>query len=891
MVLLLLGQLAIAESLPGLTLDFATNDKGEWVLPEDLAEPLATAGAKPGWRLSSVDGLVFDDPLQVRKEVARGPSREVRLHFQLPSGGETILVTYRVSLVQAEYVETLPWPTDFSGLEAGWVTDDSGFPGLRDEEGAVYAADPEQGKLNAGGSGDQALVLSEVFWALSTSTWAVIETDSVMWGTAEQAKKTLDGAARVSRWKGEIGDHMLVPGDAGIDVFSVQFPRGTPLLPSCNPRVPETCLASGRQIVEQLSDRPGAKEEAAHQLGIACSQGVYGACYESVALTQESLAPHARACVDDRDLGACNRVAKARLEMEDEPSEELVGLLEYACNMEGSGTLGQRLRRLQDVGAGCMMLAGVYDTRKRAGQALLALDQACVLGRAEACERAAERRHQAFAARTVRECENEELAIAPSCVELGRLLQDAPIATATVDEFGAFLRGCSLGSAEGCLALGDYVDRWGIDNERVVTAETELGASCGDGELRACLGAGHLLVRHDPRSTAYGEALSLFDKACEGGLAPACIAGARQRRIKAAKQISAPEQEEMWDSACTLHDPEGCAGLGERNVRSKDTWSDAFTAWSQACELGSAHSCSQLGDLVDRNHDPAWEGEQARDVYLSRGCDNGDPEGCYWLAADQLEPREPPEESTYLLLEQSCDGDYGDGCAALADVHLDRKTSFDDEIAARHLDSACANGHYDSCRILGTMYLRGKGVERDRRRANELLERFRVNARRKHVRLGLSIGMVNVAGGELELVAPIPVGPAISVVGQYTYLPSMGAVLVLLEGDTAPVTPPNLEVLGASARIYPNTQARGPYGSVGVNQVTARGGSVRRDRTRFGWSARVGMRNDNKGIYTGMEIGLGQYGLVKLEDFDEDETGVIPLIVPTFAFSFGAAVL
>jgi len=891
MLFLLLSQLAAAESLPGLTLDFTTNEAGEWVLPEDLPEPLASAGAKAGWRLSSVDGLVFEDPLTIRREVAKGPAREVRLHFDT-GGAETILVTWRVPLVQAEFVETLAWPTDFSGVEAGWVRDASGFPGLLDEGSAVYPIDPQAGTLTSGGSGDLELLLSEVFWTLSSSTWSVFTDEAVTWGTAEQARETLDGAARVSRWKDEIGDHLLVPSDAGIDVYAVHFPRGTPTLPSCNANVPETCLTSGRQIIAQLSDRPGALDEANLQLGIACSQGVYGACFETVALAEEALAPHARACIDDRDLPACNRVAESRLELQSEdPTDELVGMLEYACNLEGSGSLGQRLRRLEDVGAGCMMLSGVYDTLDVAGQALLALDQACVLGRAEACEQAAERRHAAFAARTVRECESEDLAIAPSCVELGRLLQEAPIETATLDEFGAFLRGCSLGSAEGCLSLGDYVDRWGIDNERVVKAENELGASCADSELRACLGAGHLLVRHDPRSAAYGEALELFDKACEGGLAPGCIAGARQRRIKAAKSVEAPDQATMWGSACTLHDPDGCAGLGERHVRSKETWPNAFDAWSQACMLGEAHSCSELGQLVVRSHEPAWTDEQPRDVYLARGCDNGDPEGCFWLADDQMEPREQPSEATYLLLEKSCKGDYGDGCASLADVHLDRKTSFDDEIAARHLDSACANGHYDSCRILGTMYLRGKGVERDRRRANELLERFRVNARRKHIRAGVSLGMVNVAGAELELVAPIPVGPAVSIVGQYTYLPKMGSVLVLLEGDSAPKTPPDLTVLGASARIYPNTQARGPYGSVGVNDITASGGSVKRERNRFGWSARVGMRTDTKGLYTGMEIGLGQYGLVRLKDFDEDENGIIPLVVPTFAFSIGLAFL
>ena len=64
--------------------------------------------------------------------------------------------------------------------------------------------------------------------------------------------------------------------------------------------------------------------------------------------------------------------------------------------------------------------------------------------------------------------------------------------------------------------------------------------------------------------------------------------------------------------------------------------------------------------------------------------------------------------------------------------------SFDDEIAAGHLDRACANAEFESCKALGQMYLRGKGVEKDRLKAKEYQqktkERFfmdRITTRRK----------------------------------------------------------------------------------------------------------------------------------------------------------------
>jgi len=66
----------------------------------------------------------------------------------------------------------------------------------------------------------------------------------------------------------------------------------------------------------------------------------------------------------------------------------------------------------------------------------------------------------------------------------------------------------------------------------------------------------------------------------------------------------------------------------------------------------------------------------------SRGCENGDPEGCFELAGLSMPRKGEPAEPTYVLLERSCEGDFGPGCASLGRVHLQRKTSFDDEIAA-----------------------------------------------------------------------------------------------------------------------------------------------------------------------------------------------------------------
>ena len=759
---------AFAVTLPGVPdLPLAPTEDGGLSLADPLPEALAEAGVEAGWALVAVDDLVIDDVSLVEAAVARGPARDVRYRFQLPDRSETVLVARRKRLVVADRSARVPWPAGFVQPSRGLVGVD-GVLGVTDADNTAWRLDAATGTLVPGIEAEGEASLSPLFWELSAAPWAIVR-EGASWGDRAWAQAAFAKAGRLPQFGDDVGEHLVVADGDGLEVFALTFPSGTPSLPTCSPNVPETCLASARQILGHLGDREGAESEALRQLDLACEAGVYRACFEADAVEHAELAKDAALCVDGPDATSCVAVARERaalFEDEGNPTARFLGELDFACEAEATGTLGQRLRRLEEVGMGCALLADAYDEAKQSDLALLALDRACVLGRAEACEGAEERRAAAFAARTVRECEDEELPIAPSCVELGRLQQESEVASAQLDAFGAFLRACTLGATDGCIALGDYVDRWGIDNERVRGAESELKTSCDDGELRACMGAGHLLVRHEPRSEAYGEALSLFDRACAGRIADACVAGAEQRRIGMAKKVEAPEQLTMWDSACQLNDPEGCKGLGDRQVRDRPLLAAAFGSYTRACDLGSATSCSALGPLVERRHDPAFEGEQPADVYLRRGCDNGDPEGCYWLAEDQLPSREEPSEEAYLLLEKSCEGQYGDGCAALGQVHLDRRTSFDDEIAARHLQTACDNGTYDSCKTLGQMYVRGKGVERDRQKANELLERFRLNADRKHVKFGIAAGLPLGVGGELEIVAPIPVGPAISVFGQ-----------------------------------------------------------------------------------------------------------------------------
>jgi hypothetical protein len=124
-----------------------------------------------------------------------------------------------------------------------------------------------------------------------------------------------------------------------------------------------------------------------------------------------------------------------------------------------------------------------------------------------------------------------------------------------------------------------------------------------------------------------------------------------------------------------------------------------------------------------------------------------------------------------------------------------------------------------------------------------------------------------------------------------SFIPGIGGLMVQLKGDTAPDVQPDLRYLDAGLRLYPNNKARGLYGMVGVHELQASGGELNKPLARTGVSARLGMYSEDKLFYSRLEMGIGQYGMINLRDFDDDETGRFPLVQATLSFSFGLAVL
>lgn len=755
--------------------------------------------------------------------------------------------------VELVHRETLAWPEAFDGERPFWQTNRYGQVVLVDRDDEVFAVD-QAGRALRPITTDDALTAYRFpmkYLKRWSDDWQVVR-DGRSLPLAEGPDFT--GAALVTRWGDDRRDALLRIERAGIEVWTVQPPAGVRDFPSCFASVPESCLASGVLLLKEYAGDPTAKRVARAQIGRACKDGVVRACFLEVALKEGRNAPAARSCLDG-EAEACATVGGAtyaEAKMKGESSAAGEKMLEYACN--------------EGVAGACSEAAQLFDERDLPHNALLMLDRACVSGDRDACGQVEDRRDRAFATGIARACLKDE-PDAVGCITLAQFLEERPLDDLGIDAFGAWSRACRAGEDQACRSMGPYVDRWGLDHERVKAATDDLLTACDAGTTQACVGAAHLLVRLDPRDPQYARARTLYADACQAGSVEGCLSGASQSWAGTARKLEAPDAEALYRIACDAGSPAGCAGLGRVLAPDRKRTEEAVTALQKGCELESASACTQLGLL-------AQAGRHRMDVdpaaVFERGCDQGEPEACYQLGAslagEQVAPTDSP---AYAAFETACDSGQMAACEAVGQAHLARGTHYEAGIAAPHLDRACDAGRTDACAALGSMYKAGNGVERDRKKGRELLVKAGELQPVKHVRLGARVGFLNLLGVDTEVVLPIPVGPAISVGGDFSYLPGTDDLSMMYVGPTV--------------RVYPSHSARGLYAAAGWHQF--RIDAKDEVTTNAGFNGRVGVRVQKGATFGGVEIGLASVDAPRVQEIIRP----IPLVVPVFGVSGGVA--
>lgn len=139
----------------------------------------------------------------------------------------------------------------------------------------------------------------------------------------------------------------------------------------------------------------------------------------------------------------------------------------------------------------------------------------------------------------------------------------------------------------------------------------------------------------------------------------------------------------------------------------------ALVAYQYGCLLDHAPSCAGLAELLGSS------GTSDRlSSALERACDGGEMGACVDLA--EVVGGSRAEE----LYRKACDADEGRGCHALAQlVRQNWKLDIQLQAAIRLEEKACELGTIEGCVAAGQAYLFGSGVEQDRERGLELLDR------------------------------------------------------------------------------------------------------------------------------------------------------------------------
>ena len=168
----------------------------------------------------------------------------------------------------------------------------------------------------------------------------------------------------------------------------------------------------------------------------------------------------------------------------------------------------------------------------------------------------------------------------------------------------------------------------------------------------------------------------------------------------------------FYNKSCDANDSKGCNNLAylylegkgvKRNIKIAKKFSN------KACSLGNNIACLNLGKLYYSN-----KGGLGRDLnkslsFFEIACKNGNMEGCYNVGAiygyDRPLSKEENIKRSFIFLDKACKGKYGKACLAIKPI----------------CEALCNKGDASACFELGSIYSRGIGIKRDRKKAKEIL--------------------------------------------------------------------------------------------------------------------------------------------------------------------------
>ncbi len=247
---------------------------------------------------------------------------------------------------------------------------------------------------------------------------------------------------------------------------------------------------------------------------------------------------------------------------------------------------------------------------------------------------------------------------------------------------------CRSGDVEACGVLAEALGRWGRHTRAVALARDacDAGSAVGCAALARALGTGDGLER-DPAAS-----LSLYRRACDEGVAFACVnAGVRllepeHRNLEAAARASL--------MACDAGDLLGCANYGYQlyDVEARD-FERAMGFFVSTCDAGLAAGCRRAARGYLEGRLPSTDVDAGLGLALA-ACEADDGRGCVHGAGVLLDAGQPV--AALRLLRRGCVRG-GWGCSELAERTLAMASTEVDVWDARWAGEAACSESPEGC--------------------------------------------------------------------------------------------------------------------------------------------------------------------------------------------------
>jgi uncharacterized protein len=217
------------------------------------------------------------------------------------------------------------------------------------------------------------------------------------------------------------------------------------------------------------------------------------------------------------------------------------------------------------------------------------------------------------------------------------------------------------------------------------------------------------------------KAAALYDKACKGKNPEGCSALARMSKSGKGGPVDQQRGAELHQQACQQGSSKGCVDLGRAHLEGQGVKKDAKKAnefFSIACDARDPLGCYFLGSSYENGLGVKKDEKRAAELY-QQAVDGGEALGFLGLGQLLLTGRGVPrdEAAALRLLTRGCESGQPRSCRMVGDA------SADPVRAAGFWDTACRGGDAVGCYALGLAARDGKGVEKDEKRASELIGR------------------------------------------------------------------------------------------------------------------------------------------------------------------------